>query len=174
MAEKYVIGIDGGTQSSKVSIFDLRGNLICSEVAQLQPIQFCDQGTATHPNDDVWDSIASACRQAMKSFPYNPKDIIGAGLCTIRCCRVLLDHQGALLHPVISWMDPRLSQPYQHEDQRVGYVTTTSGYVGHRLTGEFNNTAANYEGVWPIDKHTWQWTSQQAVFKDCNLSLIHI
>ena len=28
---KYVIGIDGGTQSTKVGIYDLKGNLVCEE-----------------------------------------------------------------------------------------------------------------------------------------------
>ena len=29
MREKFVIGLDAGTQSSKVVIFDLKGNIVC-------------------------------------------------------------------------------------------------------------------------------------------------
>ena len=169
MNQKYLIGIDGGTQSSKVSIFDLEGGLICSGVQKLRPIERSSEGVAIHPDDDVWDSIASACTKAMHDFPYDPRDILGVGLCTIRCCRVLLNNKGQLVMPVISWMDHRLSLPYQHLDQAVAYVTTTSGYIGYRLCGEFKDTAANYEGVWPIDKKTWQWSDNQYVIDQCNV-----
>ncbi|MFT6407307.1 MAG: sugar (pentulose or hexulose) kinase [Arenicella sp.] len=169
MTQKYVIGIDGGTQSSKVSIFDLNGVLVCCGVQKLRQIERLSSGAVIHPDDDVWDSIASACTQAMENFPYDPRDILGLGLCTIRCCRVLLNQDGELTTPVISWMDPRLSLPYQHLDQRVAYVTTTSGYIGHRLCGEFKDTAANYEGAWPIDKKTWQWSDDQDVIDEYNV-----
>lgn len=169
ITEQYVLGIDGGTQSSKVSIYNLQGKLICSSVQQLEPIALSNEGLSIHPNDDVWDSIAKACRDAMNKFPYDRKLILGVGLCAIRCCRVLLDKNGQLTMPVISWVDPSLSERYEHHDQGVAYVTTTSGYIGHRLTGEFKDTSANYEGVWPIDKHTWQWSEDDSLIAQCNI-----
>jgi sugar (pentulose or hexulose) kinase len=169
MMNKYVIGIDGGTQSSKVSVFDLQGQLICSGVQPLKPVELSDSGHWVHPEDDVWESIAAACRKAMKSFPYDSDDIIGVGLCTIRCCRVLLNQHGQLTMPVISWVDPSLGEPYVHQNQRVAYVTTTSGYIGHRLCGEFKDTSANYEGVWPIDKQTWQWSDNEEFVTRCQV-----
>lgn len=169
MKKKYIIGVDGGSQSSKVLIFDLEGNIVCEGKQDLQPMSLPQPGIAEHPDDDLWDSIAVASKKAMECFPGNIKDIIGLGLCTIRCCRALLKEDGTLVSPVMSWMDTRLGRPYQHLDPSVKYVTTTSGYITHRFTGEFKDTAANYEGEWPIDKDTWQWCEDSEIFKKFNI-----
>ncbi len=165
MTNKYIIGVDNGTQSTKVVIFDLKGRVVCQGKKELKPILMPKPGVAEHPGDDLWDSIIAASRDAMQAFPGDRKDILGVGLCTIRCCRACLKADGSLSSPVLSWMDLRLSQPYEHVDSRVSYVTTTSGYITQRFTGQFKDTAANHEGMWPIDKDTWQWSDNPAVIK---------
>ena len=64
-----------------------------------------------HPDDDLWESIVAASREAMTKFPGDPADIVGVGLCTIRCCKAFLKADGSLLEPVMSWMDTRAYQP---------------------------------------------------------------
>jgi sugar (pentulose or hexulose) kinase len=54
-------------------------------------------------------------------------------------------------------MDERVSRPHERGDPAVRYVTTSSGYVGHRMTGRFRDTAANYAGIWPISTVRWEW-----------------
>jgi Sugar (pentulose and hexulose) kinases len=166
---KYIIGVDGGSQSSKVVIFDLEGNVVSEGKQPLRPMVLRDPGIVEHPDDDLWDSIAAAGREAMSRFPGSPEEIIGLGLCTIRFCRVLLKADGTLAAPVMSWMDARVSRPYVHENDDVKYVTTTTGYFTHRLTGQFRDTAANYQGQWPIDTDTWQWSEDEAFFNSCNI-----
>ena len=169
MSKKYLIGIDGGTQSSKVVIFDLEGNVICEGKKELRPMDLPAPGVVEHPDDDLWDTLIFAARQAMERFPGRKEDIIGIGLCTIRCCRVLLKADGELASPVISWMDLRLARPYEHDNPEVRFVTTTTGYITHRLTGKHNDTVANYEGQWPIDKNTWDWSEDPEVFRQFNI-----
>jgi sugar (pentulose or hexulose) kinase len=166
---KYIIGVDNGSTSSKIVIYDLEGNIVCEAKEDLKPMHLAVPGVVEHPDDNLWDSIISASQKAMEQFSGNKADIIGLGLCTIRCCRVLLRGDGSLASPVMSWMDARLARPYEHTDPSVQYVTTTSGYITHRLTGEFNDTAANYEGEWPIDKDHWQWSEDQEVLKKYNI-----
>lgn len=169
MSNKYIIGVDGGTQSTKVVIFDFAGNIICEGKQDLKPMSLPGPGIVEHPDDDLWDSLIIASKRAMESFPGNPEEIVGLGLCTIRCCRVLLKGDGNLASPAINWMDLRLARPYEHDNPAVHYVTTTTGYITHRLTGEFKDTVANYEGQWPIDKDTWQWSEDPAVFRQFNI-----
>lgn len=38
MSKKYIIGIDGGSQSTKVVMYDLDGNVICEGKGALQPM----------------------------------------------------------------------------------------------------------------------------------------
>lgn len=165
MSQKYIVGVDGGSQSSKVVIFDLEGNIICEGKKALKPMHLPEPGIVEHPNDDLWDSIVEASKIAMERFSGDKKDIIGLGLCTIRFCRALLKEDGTLAQPVMSWMDARVSKPYEHINHEVKYVTTSSGYITHRFTGNFHDTAANYQGQWPIDTDTWEWSENEEVIK---------
>lgn len=169
MDKKYIIGVDGGSQSSKVIIFDLEGNIVCEGKQNLKPMSLPEPGIVEHPDDDLWDSIVAASKKAMENFTGKKEDIIGLGLCTIRFCRVLLKEDGTLAQPAMSWMDSRVSRPYEHVNPLVKYVTTTSGYITHRFTGRFNDTAANYQGQWPMDTDTWQWSEDPQVMKDLNI-----
>lgn len=169
MSQQYIIGIDGGTQSTKVVIFDLQGNIISSGNQPLKPLHKPRTGVAEHPDDDLWKSLLAASQQAMQNFTGDPAAIIGIGLCTIRCCRADLKADGSLASPVINWMDQRLSEPYLVADSAVKFVTTSSGYLTHRLTGNFKDTAANYEGMWPIDKKLWNWSSDEEVLNAFNI-----
>lgn len=40
MSEKYIIGIDEGSQSAKVTIFDVKGNIVCEAVHRFVLIIF--------------------------------------------------------------------------------------------------------------------------------------
>jgi len=171
MKKKFVIGIDGGTQSSKVVIFDLQGRVVCQGKKDLQPMHMPQPGVAEHPGDDLWDTIVAASREALERFPGDIQSILGVGLCTIRCCRTCLKEDGSLASPVLSWMDLRLARPYEHDNPQVRYVTTTSGYITHRFTGQFKDTSANYEGMWPIDKNTWQWSQDPEIIKTFQVPL---
>lgn len=76
----------------------------------------------------------------------------------MRFCRALLNSDGSLAQPMLSWMDERVGRPYV-DDPPVSWVTASSGYVTHRLTGRRADTAANYEGLWPLDQTTWRWSA---------------
>lgn len=166
---KYIIGVDSGSQSTKVVIYDLLGNPISEGQQKLKPMDMPHPGIVEHPDDDLWESFIKASKQALKEFPGRLEDIIGLGLCTIRFCRCLLKEDGSLASPVMSWMDARVSKPYHHELSTVAYVTTSSGYITHRLTGEFKDTAANYKGMWPIDSEEWDWSTEAAAYESTNL-----
>ena len=159
---RYFIGIDNGSQSSKVAVFDEHGTIVCEGRQALRPSDTPRPGVVEHPEDDLWTSIGEASRRAMALFPGDPADIVGVGLCTIRFCRALLKADGSLAQPVMSWMDARVSRPYDRANAEVRFVTTSSGYISQRITGEFRDTAANYQGMWPIDTGTWRWLADDA------------
>lgn len=176
MKKQYLMGVDVGTQSAKVVIFDLDGQIVCEGNQTLRKISIPAPLLAEHPDDDLWDSLKMACNQAMTYFTENVggnrKDILAMGLCVIRCCRVLMKKNGELAYPVISWMDKRLNSPYEYIKTYgdVRYVATSSGYITHRLTSQFKDTCANYIGWWPMDNDTFDWSTDPDLFKQCNLS----
>jgi len=165
MEDKYIVAFDGGTQSTKVAMFDIHGTEVCSHTVKLREIELSDNGRrALHPDDDLWDSLKLACQEMFKKFHGDKNNIIGVGLGSIRCCRALVKENGDLASPVQSWMDLRLSRPYEHEDDEVKYVTTTTGYLTYRMTGETKDTRSNYVGPWPIDPMTLEWYEDQETF----------
>ncbi|WP_159565384.1 FGGY-family carbohydrate kinase [Budvicia diplopodorum] len=175
MSNKYLMGVDVGTQSAKVVIFDLNGNVICEGKQALRKMDIPAPLLAEHPDDDLWDSLKIAFTQAMAGFKKRggqSHEILAMGVCIIRCCRVLLKENGELAYPVINWMDKRLNKPYEYIDAYKGvrYITTTSGYITHRLTGEFKDTCANYIGWWPMDNDAQDWSTDPEAWKSCNLT----
>lgn len=170
------MGVDVGTQSAKVIITDFKGNVVCEGHQRLHQIDIPGPQLAEHPGDDLWDALKKAFEKAITAFNSDPgrcvHDILSMGICIIRCCRVLLKADGSLAYPVISWMDKRLNTPYEPKSAYgdVRYVTTTSGYISHRLTGEFKDTCANYIGWWPMDDQTLDWSGDKGLFKECNVS----
>lgn len=151
--KKYIFAIDGGTQSTKVVIFDFNGNVICEGKQTLMPPIAPKMGYVEHPGDDLYDSLVVASRKALENFPGKVEEIVGIGLCTIRSCRVLLKKDGSLAYPVIDWMDNRCFGPMEYPVDDVAYITSTTGYMTHRLTGEFRDTMANntdrqYRLIW--------------------------
>lgn len=159
------MGIDEGSQSAKITIFDIEGNIVCEGKAPLRPYNLPKPGYVEHPDDDWWDAICKASKNCMAKFEGDPKDIVGIGLCTIRCCRAYLKEDGSLAQPALSWMDIRLSQPYTHENPDVKYIVASSGYITHRLTGEKKDTIANYEYGWPVDVDNWKWSDNPEAYK---------
>lgn len=165
MSEKYIIGIDEGSQSAKITVFDVKGHIICEGREALKPYNLPRPGYVEHPDDDWWDAICKASKKCMDKFEGDVKDIIGIGLCTIRCCRAYLKEDGSLAQPAMSWMDIRVSRPYEHTNPDVRYITASSGYITNRLTGEFKDTVANYEYGWPVDVDQWKWSDDPEAYK---------
>ena len=162
MNEKYLIGVDSGSQSTKVYIFNQRGEVVVMASEGLKPMMTRQPGYVEHPDDDLWDSLRIVLKKVMSQFKGDVKDILGVGLCSIRCCRVFMKHDGTLQAPIMSWMDVRAYQTFE-DDPSIGYTCSTSGYLTHRLTGQFKEMAANaYQWQFPVDMDTWDWSTDEA------------
>jgi sugar (pentulose or hexulose) kinase len=161
MTGPYLVGIDCGTQSAKVAVFDIAGHVVAFGRQPLRPMLRPRHGVVLHPDDDLWDAIGAASRQALGQLSAGQRTAIAAvGLCPIRCCKAFLRADGTLVEPVMSWMDERAYRPYLPNDPSTRYATTASGYLANRLTGERKDTAANNIALqWPIDADTWQWSA---------------
>lgn len=169
MEKKYIVGIDGGSQSTKIVIFDLEGNVVGEGKENLRPMHLDEGVVVEHPGDDLWDSLCAASQKAMEQFGVRKENIVGIGLGSIRCCRVLLKKDGSLAQPIISWMDKRTASPHVQDNPEVQYVTSTNGYLTHRLTGEFKDNIGNHFGQWPVDYANWDWSTDPEVLESYNL-----
>ncbi|HEX6887490.1 MAG TPA: FGGY-family carbohydrate kinase [Candidatus Nanopelagicales bacterium] len=160
----YLLAIDGGSQSTKVSVIDEAGTVWASGSSGLRPYELGPGGRAVHPDDDLWDSLVAACASALRAFEGSPREIAGIGLCSIRFCRALLDDTGRLTEPVLSWMDARVSRPLADVADGVTTVASAGGYLAVRLTGERRDSSASYQGMWPIDPLAGDWARDDEAF----------
>lgn len=156
----FVVAIDNGSQSTKVLIVDAEGVVHARSRVPLKPYSSPGDGRWEHPGDDLWESIVAAVGLALADFSGDRDDLVAVGLCTIRFCRAVLREDGTLAQPVISWMDERLPRPYIRERDDARFVTTSSGYLAHRLTGVRSDASGNVQGMWPIDLATWSWSDE--------------
>ena len=162
--ERYIIGVDNGSQSTKIMIFDFKGQVVTQASTPLRPMIHRQEGWAEHPDDDIWESIQLILRQVMEQFPYDPKQIVGLGLCSIRCCRVFMKADGTLYAPIMSWMDVRSYETFEDHPE-IAYTCTTTGYITYKLTGQYVDTVANaFQWQLPVDVNTWQWSEDPAFF----------
>ncbi len=102
----YVIGIDGGTESLRATVFDLAGRRIAS-AASAYPTRFAAGARAEQDPEAWWSALGIAVRQATAQAGIAAHDI--AALCaTTTCCSVVaLDSAIRPLRPAIIWMDVR-------------------------------------------------------------------
>ena len=68
MKSQYLMGVDVGTQSAKVVIFDVDGQVICEGKQALRKMDIPAPLLAEHPDDDLWDALQIAFRTAMQKF----------------------------------------------------------------------------------------------------------
>jgi len=169
MNDKYIIGIDSGSQSTKVYIFNQIGKVIASASEPLKPMVTRLPGYVEHPDDDLWDSIRICLQRIMSEFTGDKTAIVGLGLCSIRCCLSFIKADGTLQAPVMSWMDIRSYATYQDQED-IAFTCSPTGYLTHRLTNEFADSAANaFQWQFPIDMQTWDWSTDEAVLKQFNI-----
>lgn len=167
MAGSYIVSIDQGTQSTKISIFDFEGHEIISAKRPL-----ADMITApgiAEQHEDIYESVVSTMQDLMAKFTGDPKEIIGIGLGSIRFDRVMMKKDGTLAEPIQTWMDERIGYPYQGTNPEVAYLAADTGYLTVRMTGNFVDTFSNYAGAWPIDAEKWDWSNQPEVFEYFNM-----
>ena len=106
MQKKYVIGVDGGTESIRAGVFDLSGNPLAF-ASVTYPTNFPIPGWAEQNPEDWWNALGGAVRRAVIDANVGKKEILGICLDTTCCSVVALDGAGNPLRPALIWMDMR-------------------------------------------------------------------
>ena len=105
----YLLGIDGGTESLRVGIFNLEGRRIAF-VSEPYPVYFPRPGFAEQDPEDWWKAFKRALSKALDQGKINPREIKAIGMDATSCTVVFTDKQGNPLRKAILWMDVRASE----------------------------------------------------------------
>jgi xylulokinase len=107
MGQHLLMGIDIGTQSTRVAILDDKGNLVCS-AGTPQDLTTPRPGWAEQDPQVWWDTTIANIRQVFTQSGVQPNQIAGIGVSGQMHGTVPVDEKGVLLsHGVQLWCDKR-------------------------------------------------------------------
>jgi xylulokinase len=107
MGNEYLLGIDIGTQSAKVGIFDIYGN--SNVVTTLEySLKTPYPGWAEEDPEDWWKSVVHCIKESLKVSRISPDKIIVIGVSGQMHATVAVSKEGGLLsHSALLWCDKR-------------------------------------------------------------------
>ncbi len=187
----YLVGIDSGTQSVRVIIFDLNGQVVAEGSARHSPIDYPKPGEAEQDPCDLWEKLCLACRQALGSWHGQLNELAAASLASQRSVMVPVDQDGNPLRPAFSWLDGRRmveieppaelsvrerevqrrskanwmkhNQPELYE--KTAWFLSASGWLTYRLCGQFRDSIGGLGGAFPLDVNRLSWSDDPAFYE---------
>jgi sugar (pentulose or hexulose) kinase len=102
----YLLGMDIGTGSVRVGIFDRKGTPVVFEGVELET-RHPRPGRAEQDPETWWSGLAMATRRALEEGDFSPGEILGIGVDATASTLLAVDEQGGPLLPAIMWMDDR-------------------------------------------------------------------
>jgi len=105
MAE-VLLGIDIGTTSCKVGLYDLKGNMVAQTSKSYPTYQPAPHEIEQNP-EDWWEAVEMAIGQIRRRPKVKMSSIIGIGLSGQTPTQVFVDRKGKILRRAIIWRDTR-------------------------------------------------------------------
>ena len=109
IASEYIMGIDLGTSTLKVGIFDLRGKNILLESKE-HSLSMPGENMVENDLESYWDDICIVIKNALKKLEDRKFKIISIGTASQGETIAPIDKDGKLLHPAIVWLDGRTKE----------------------------------------------------------------
>ncbi|MEG2641527.1 MAG: FGGY family carbohydrate kinase, partial [Eubacterium sp.] len=104
---KYFMGVDTGTQSVRVVVTDISGNVVASD-EQAYETYYPKPGWAEQKPDDWWRCFNTAVENVTSKLSMGIRYSIEAiSVCSTSSTVVPVDAEGEALQDAIMWMDTR-------------------------------------------------------------------
>jgi len=135
----HILAIDQGTTSSRAIVFD--GDMKPVGVGQEEFTQhFPQSGWVEHDPEDIWSSVVSTCKAALKQAKLAATDIAAIGITNQRETVVVWDKATGLpIHNAIVWQDRRTA-PLCAKLKKAGLEPTFTKKTGLLLDPYFSGT----------------------------------
>ena len=103
----YLISIDQGTTSSRVTLFTPQGQALASAGRSLSQ-HYPQPGWVEHDPEEIWQGVLACLREILATGVAEPRDIAGIGITNQRETSVVWERAtGRALHRAIVWQDRR-------------------------------------------------------------------
>jgi len=102
----FVLGIDAGTGSIRVGIFDVKGRPVSFSIKEYAT-QYPEPGWAEQDPAEWWEALVSAAHQTLQKSGVAADEIVAVGVDGTSSTTVCLDKNKVFMCPAILWMDNR-------------------------------------------------------------------
>ncbi|MEI3598652.1 MULTISPECIES: FGGY-family carbohydrate kinase [unclassified Oceanobacillus] len=109
MKKQLLMGIDAGTESVRVGLYDLQGKEVGIGVTEYQTFQ-PKPGWAEQNPREWWSALVTSTKKALSQSEASKEEVIGISLDTTSCSVVLCKNDGTPLRSSLIWMDVRASE----------------------------------------------------------------
>ncbi|MGX9799670.1 gluconokinase [Pediococcus acidilactici] len=106
---KYMIGVDLGTTSTKVVLFDLKGKSV-AYANNPYPLYQETPDMAEEDPEEIFDAVISGLTEVMRKSHVAADEIAGVSFSSAMHSLILMDQNDQPLTRVITWADNRASQ----------------------------------------------------------------
>lgn len=151
MSAPYIMGIDFGTESVRVGIFDTGGQPVVF-ASQPYPLYHPHPGWAEQRPDEWWSALVQASHKALAESGLPKEAIVGLGTDCTSCTVLALDDNFEPLRPAIIWMDVRAAD----QARRIA----ASGHPALKYNG-YGNVSAE----WMPCKALWLKENQPEIYR---------
>ena len=139
--QNYLIGIDVGTSAIKISIIDLKGNLIYSNAKEYE-INFLPDSFVQQKPDDWYGSLIYLLKDSLSQLDFEKSKVLAIGISSQSNALVSVNKNRDVLYPAILYLDKRAldicnSFKDTKEGERIyelGGSTLRSSYTGPQIS----------------------------------------
>ncbi len=143
----HILAIDQGTTSSRAIVFDQNMQIVASGQKEFTQ-HFPDSGWVEHDPEEIWKSVVSTCKLALRRAKLKATDIAAIGITNQRETTVVWDREtGEPIYNAIVWQDRRTA-PLCRKLKKKGLEKTFTKKTGLLLDPYFSGTKI----AWILDK----------------------
>lgn len=147
----YLLGVDFGTESVRVGIFDAQGQPVVF-ASQEYPLYHAHPGWAEQEPNEWWNAFVVATRTAVRESNVRAEEIVSLSADCTSCTVLMLDEAFQPLRPAIIWMDVRAAE----QARRIA----ASGHPALKYNG-FGNVSAE----WMPCKALWVQENEPEIYR---------
>ena len=158
-AQRYVIGVDVGSQGMKTVLLDASGHVAASAYAAYDAHYPAPNWAEENPAD--WETaLVATVRQVMHDAGAHPADVTALAMGSQVDGLVCVDHVGTALRPAIIWLDRRATAQCDALEQSIS------------ASELFHLTGANLDSSHVAPKILWVRDNEPAIFERARYLLL--
>lgn len=119
MEKKYLLALDVGTSSCKVTIFDSEG-LVRGDWSGSYPTYYPYESWVEQNPEDWWKQLCEGIGHVLNQSKIDPREIVAIGVDGTSWALIAIDKQGRLLHPAMLWLDRRAEEQANYMKDELG------------------------------------------------------